>query len=260
MSIKMSRLLVVAAAAALMAGCQTTQNTTDTPAANQSQTERTQQTQSEQTERTQQAQSTQTKRTQSDQAPQKSVTPSDIKVYVADLQPLNSKVTGSQTSGQAVLTLNGDELTIDILINNAPASIEHWQHIHGFTDGRDARTPTMADDKNHDGIVDLIETTEASGTTMIPFNSDPVAMHIPNNTYPKASADGSYHYHSVVSYKALKAAFHKAFPDQELDLSKRVIYIHGVPANTKLPSTVASLGDIPAQVTLPIAAGKITSR
>ena len=34
--------------------------------------------------------------------------------------------------------------------------------------------------------------------------------------------------------------------------------MHGVPLATKLPSSVASLGTIPAQVTLPIACGKIT--
>jgi hypothetical protein len=35
------------------------------------------------------------------------------------------------------------------------------------------------------------------------------------------------------------------------------VYIHGVPSATQLPSSVASLGPIPAQVTLPIACGKI---
>jgi len=35
------------------------------------------------------------------------------------------------------------------------------------------------------------------------------------------------------------------------------VYIHGVLPNTKLPASVASLGTIPAQVTLPIACGKI---
>jgi len=56
---------------------------------------------------------------------------------------------------------------------------------------------------------------------------------------------------------ALKTAFAKAFNDQALDLDKRVVYIHGIFPATKLPASVKSLDDIPAQVTLPIACGKI---
>lgn len=47
------------------------------------------------------------------------------------------------------------------------------------------------------------------------------------------------------------------FPGQQLDLARRVVFIHGLPVDTKLPTSVASLGPIPAQVTLPIACGKI---
>src|SRR5699024_4951933 len=112
-------------------------------------------------------------------------------------------------------------------------------------------------DANHDGIVDLIETGKASGTTMVPLITHPASMNIAHGTYPKANADGDYTYHATVSLKALQAAFAKAFPGQKLDLTKRVVYVHGVPSSTRLPSTVASLGPIPAQVTLPIACGRI---
>jgi hypothetical protein len=37
-----------------------------------------------------------------------------------------------------------------------------------------------------------------------------------------------------------------------------VVFVHGIPAASKLPASVASLGPIPTQVTLPIACGKIT--
>jgi hypothetical protein len=61
----------------------------------------------------------------------------------------------------------------------------------------------------------------------------------------------------VTWLSALKAAFTKAFNDPQFDLDKRVVYVHGIFPATKLPATVASLDDIPAQVTLPIACGKI---
>lgn len=178
-------------------------------------------------------------------------------VYVAQLHPLNSKVSGHDASGEARFTVAKGTLTIRIDMKDVPPNLEHWQHFHGFKDNHGAACATDTADANHDGVIDLIETEPASGTTMVPFNSDPAAMHVASNTYPKASADGTYQYRKVVSLKAMKASFAKALGDSDLDLDHRVIYIHGVPPSTKLPASVASLGTIPAQVTLPIACGKI---
>lgn len=178
-------------------------------------------------------------------------------VYVAHLHAMNTGVTKTRTAGEARFTVDGDKLTIDIKVHGAPPDTVHWQHFHGFKDGRAATCPTATADANHDGIVDLIETGKASGTTMVPFITDPASMDVAHGTYPTADAHGDYHYHETVSLKALDAAFDKAFPGQQLDLSKRVVYIHGVAADTKLPASVASLGPIPAQVTLPIACGQI---
>lgn len=178
-------------------------------------------------------------------------------VYVAHLQPMNTGVTKTKTTGEARFTVDGDKLTIDVRVHGAPPDTVHWQHFHGFADGQAASCPSAAADANHDGIVDLIETGTASGTTMVPFITDPASMDVAHGTYPKTDAHGAYHYHEVVSLTALDAAFTKAFPGQQLDLAKRVVYIHGVPDATKLPATVQSLGPIPAQVTLPIACGRI---
>jgi hypothetical protein len=176
-------------------------------------------------------------------------------VYVAQLHPMNATITGLKTTGQARFTVEGDSLTIRIDVKNAAPGATHWQHFHGFKDGRAASCATPAADKNHDGIVDLIETEPASGTTMVPFIDDPVSMNVAEGTYPKASAAGSYEYRSTVSLKALTAAFAKAFDGAKLDLDRRVVLIHGT--SKTLPGTVASLGPIPSTVTLPIACGTI---
>jgi hypothetical protein len=170
---------------------------------------------------------------------------------------MNSKAAGHRTAGEARFTIHGDELTITIQAHGVPSGIMHMQHIHGFTNGNAASCPAASADVNHDGYVDLHETEAASGTTMVPLSGDPVSMEIATDTYPKASATGVYHYKETVSLKALEAAFTKHFPGQKLDLNHRVVYIHGVLPDTKLPSSVASLGAVPAQVTLPIACGKI---
>lgn len=177
--------------------------------------------------------------------------------FVAELHPLNSKVTGHKASGVARFTVRGDSLTISVRVKGVSPDMMHLQHFHGFPDSHQASCATAAADKNHDGIVDLIETEPMSGTTMVPFTADPVSMEIVTDTYPKASANGTYDYKVTVSLSALNAAFGQKYDGHTIDLARRVVYIHGVPASTTLPSTVASLGTIPAQVTIPIACGAI---
>ena len=180
-------------------------------------------------------------------------------VYLAKLHPLNAKVTGLDTTGEARFSIAGDTLTITVKAQNLPPDIIHLQHFHGFKeDNQDATCPTEAADVNNDGIVDLIETEPTSGTTMVPFHDDPASMEIVRSTYPKADAGGVFHYQQTVSLKDLEEAFAKAFPDAKLDLDRRVVFIHGTLESTQLPASAASLGTIPAQVTLPIACGEIT--
>jgi hypothetical protein len=178
-------------------------------------------------------------------------------IYEAQIQSLNSNVTNLQTSGKARFVIDGNKMHITIDIKNAPPAIEHWQHFHGFTDEGIATCASESEDVNGDGIIDVVETETVSGTTMVPFNKLPAEMDIPTDTYPVADDNGSYHYEIDVSLDDLESAFANAFGGSELNLDSRVIYIHGVPSDTNLPETVASLGDIPAHVTLPIACGKI---
>lgn len=178
--------------------------------------------------------------------------------YRALLSPLNAQVVGSQTAGEAIFTVAGDDLTIHVTVSGAPPSIAHLQHFHGFKEGmQKSECPTARSDTNGDGIIDLIETEPLAGITMVPFHDDPVSMEIVRDTYPTADDKGSYTYEKSVSLKALEDAFAAQFPGQELDLTRRVVFVHGVPASTELPDSVASLGDIPAQITLPIACGAI---
>ncbi len=190
-------------------------------------------------------------------APSASSTSKTKVAYMAKLHPMNQGVTGLQTAGEARFVVSGDQLEISIDARQVPPGMMHLQHFHGFADNQQATCPTAAADVNGDGIVDLIETEPVAGTTMVPFQADPVSMEIVTDTYPKASATGSYDYRKTVSLSALTTAFEKAFQSTGLDLDRRIVFIHGVPPSTKLPETVASLGTIPAQVTLPIACGEI---
>ncbi len=178
-------------------------------------------------------------------------------IYEAHLSALNSNVTGMQPNGNARFVIADDTMTVTIDMNQVPPNMQHWQHFHGFKNDSLASCPPQSADKNGDSIIDVIETEPFSGTTMVPFNGMPAHMDVGSDTYPEAGADSAYHYETKIPMDQLKAGFAKAFGDTLLDLDKRVLYIHGVPSNTKLPSSVASIADIPTQITLPIACGKI---
>lgn len=178
-------------------------------------------------------------------------------VYRAELLPLNTSIVHSSGVGEVIYTIAGDQLTISVTAEDVPSRIEHWQHFHGFAEGDQAPScPTTDADKNGDGIIDVTETEPVAGTTMVPFHDDPVSTEVVRDTYPTADAGGSYTYTKTVSLSALEESFAPIF-GQQLDLDRRVVFIHGVPASTTLPASAASLGDIPAHVTLPIACGEV---
>lgn len=180
------------------------------------------------------------------------------KKYIADIVPLNADFIGTKAHGQAEFIEDSDTLHIKIEMFDTPANTQHWEHFHGFPDGKDAQIATMAQDANHDGLVDLPETEAVSGTTMVPFDDAPDKMNIPNDNYPVSDADGHFAYEKDVPLDQLQKKFKSVFGTDDLELDKRIIYVHGVPETLKLPDTVAGVvGPYDAHVTLPIATGKI---
>lgn len=177
--------------------------------------------------------------------------------YIAKLIPLNADRIGTSASGSADLQVVDGKLIVAIDIAGLTPGLMHLQHFHGFPDGKDATCPTAKEDMNGDGFVDLIETEAVAGTTMLPFHDHPVTLEIPNDTYPVADKNGAASYRHTDSVDELEKALKEKFKAPVLDLAKRVIFVHGVPSDTKLPETVKSLRGVPAQVTIPVACGKI---
>lgn len=180
--------------------------------------------------------------------------------YEAQLVPLNAAKIGSAAYGHATFDIAGATLTIKIEMHNTPANIEHWEHFHGFPDNKQALVATQAQDANGDGFVDLPETEPVSGTTMVPFDDAPENMDIPHDRYPHADANGDFSYEKKVPLTTLTANFKKAFGADDIQLDKRVIYIHGVDPSLQLPPTVqGEVMDFDQHVTLPIAVGQIVA-
>lgn len=176
--------------------------------------------------------------------------------FTAEFQAVNPQLTTNDVSGQAILTIAGDDLRITLIAKGMPAGMR-LAHIHGFITEQASSCPAADADVNGDGIVDLIETEPSAGVTLIPFNADPAGLKILSDSYPISSADGLVIYQATLSLAALNDAIAAEYDIANLNLADRVIFIHGVADEVMLPDTVQSLPNVPARVTVPIACGKL---
>ncbi|MCC6178530.1 MAG: hypothetical protein IT305_24770 [Chloroflexi bacterium] len=197
----------------------------------------------------------------------------DRVVYAASLQPINANVTDKPVSGFALLTVAGNQLTIQVVASGLYPRAHHLQHIHGYLDsGAETGCPAAkADangdatgDANGDGIIDIVELVPITGRTLIPLDQDPVGMMLLDpELFPSPSGPtGSYYYEKTVQIDQLEQAAGKALDvaDFNLNLETRTIVVHGVNPAIRLPATVQSLPGtgVPASVTLPVACGQLT--
>lgn len=169
----------------------------------------------------------------------------DGKLYRADLQPLNAGVNGLTASGSATVTLMGNDVSVDIAVTGVNPGTLHAQHIHAGT-----ACPSPDTDPNGDGFLDVIEGLPAYGEILV--NLDSELSSNPAGMFPVADASGSYTYSETASRSHLQDEIETA-----LRLGTRHVVIHGVDPATDLPDSVASLGGLPAWVTLPVACGEL---
>lgn len=186
----------------------------------------------------------------------------DGEIYVADLQPLNPGVGYRDVKGHAKFQIvNGMFVAMDEAVGAQPGMI-HPQHIHAA-----AQCPPPSADVNHDGYVDVIEGLPFYGAILVPLDSDLSSQ--PAGTFPFVNNNaGALTYRATVPLTDFLSDLNAPDPNPAdavvklngapLNLASRHVVLHGVALDTPLPSTVASLPGLPAQLTLPIACGEIT--
>lgn len=142
--------------------------------------------------------------------------------YQTTLNPLNH----ASSSGMATVTLNGDSADINVTWNGLPATFmggayPHVQHIH---DGGEGKCPTMADDKDGDGVVSTTEGGTAYGAIA-------TTLSVKGDTSPKAGTNikiapsgGSTSYSRTISVGADVA--------DQIRNGKAVVVVHGLDPST----------------------------
>lgn len=183
-------------------------------------------------------------------------------LYMAKFETLNPHINGT-IPGSLTLNRSGDRLLTFVRLFAGKTRARHHQGIYL---GR--RCPNLQDDKNGDGIIDILEAKEVTGNMIIPLDGNLNSQSAGKNIYPRGDLSGYYHYERVSSFRSLFSDLKDSDTDLEDGITKlgandlfgflgRVIIVQGVSEDTELPESVATNGDLKAYESLPITCGTI---
>jgi hypothetical protein len=175
-------------------------------------------------------------------------------LYEAILAPLS----GSGVSGLAKLSQDGNMLTVNITANGLTPNQTHVQHIHGRFDAAgnpmNSVTPTLAQDTDGDGFIELAEGQATYGPIILNLDSPSGSGNFP--TAPGGMIDFTQTYNLSNS-----PSFAAGFSSEDLlPLTLREIVLHGrlLNSETGLGSGPGEANGTPGyKVVLPVAAGEI---
>jgi hypothetical protein len=161
--------------------------------------------------------------------------------YTAPLTALNN----SGVSGQAILTVEGNQFTVRVDAQGTAAEKVHAQHIHGFAD-KASSCPTAAADTSGDGRISVGEGASSYGGILVPLDGslDKAEGLGDLETFPTGSSDGSYTYDMSIATGDLAVNNDQSFED--LALGTHAIVVHG------------RMVDGEYKATLPIACGTLS--
>jgi Cu/Zn superoxide dismutase len=158
--------------------------------------------------------------------------------YTASLSALNS----SGVSGQATVTVDGNQLSVNVDAQGTEAEMVHAQHIHGFASDASS-CPTLAADTSGNGLISVGEGAPSYGGILVPLDGslDTAEGLGDLETFP--TGNGSYSYDMSIATGNLGVNGDRSFSD--LTLENHAIVVHG--------QTV----DGTYEATLPVACGTL---
>jgi Cu/Zn superoxide dismutase len=146
--------------------------------------------------------------------------PAQGKLYVAALRPVNR----SGVMGEAIITVRGSTLYVQVRARGMEPGQEHAQHVHGFAGGQPSTCPPSASGT----VVQEPEAETFYGPVLLPLAP-----------FPTADASGS------ISYRGTLQASSDVSTITLLPLDGRAVVLHGMMVNgTYEPSVPVACGEL----------------
>lgn len=180
--------------------------------------------------------------------------------YTARFVTLNPQVNGT-IPGSATFMRSDDKWFAYVRLFAGMPKAWHMQHVYVGD-----RCPTLGDDLNKDGFIDIVEAEAVLGKILIPLDSDISSQNSGRRFFPLADPSGSYHYERVTSFRRffddLKSPdkdpndnYVKLAPHEGLAIEGKAVLIQGISEDVELPETIASVDRRKPFQTFPIACG-----
>jgi hypothetical protein len=133
----------------------------------------------------------------------------------------------------ALLFLDQEDqtLTVHIRAEGLEPGQVHAQHIHGFANDMDAKTPTIAQDDDLDGLVELLEGLQTYGPVQLNLTTEPgdpgQFTGMMGIAFPTADADGKIRYTETFRFD-LSDPGQKMVFDNITPLENKELVLHGL--------------------------------
>lgn len=176
--------------------------------------------------------------------------------YIARFTTLNPHVNGT-VPGSVIFSRDKDRVFFYLRLFAGYPKAWHQQKIY-----EGSRCPTIADDANGDGFIDIVEAEAVLGKVLIPLDADISSQKSGRNFYPLGDPSGSYYYERTTSFSRMfrdlkdkkneTEEYKKLAVDEGFSIAGRAVMVQGVTAEVEIPETVASTSRYRAFQTLPI--------
>jgi hypothetical protein len=121
-------------------------------------------------------------------------------VFVTELVPANN----SGAHGVAAAVLHDNTLTVEVAAEGLEPNQIHEMHIHGFPGGSpSAQLPTLAQDANHDGLIENTEAETVIGPVQLSLTKSGTITTIESGSdFPAAAANGTINFHQTYTFNS----------------------------------------------------------
>lgn len=179
-------------------------------------------------------------------------------IYAGEIWPVNYNL-HFRRLGMLGVKREGDNFEAMINMKYAPKGTTLRPAIYTAR-----RCPTIKDDLNKDAYIDILEARLAIGKITIPFDGDLDSQMGGRGSYSSSDVTGKFTYHRTASFDRMFADLKtpdndpsdqivKLGEEEGITFPGRIVIIHGLDKDIKLPESVATTDGESAHESLPVA-------